>query len=46
MSKRLSDSASLLTADIWEIIETMDQIKHSTASKYIILRNIFCVSRL
>ena len=36
ISKRLPDSTTIFTADVWAIIKALEQIKDSVASKYII----------
>ena len=36
ISLRLPDSASVFTAEVWAIIKALEQIKDSTASKYIV----------
>ena len=36
ISMRLPDSASVFTAEVWEIIKALEQIKDSIASKYIV----------
>ena len=46
ISMRLSDSASIFTADVWAIIKVLEQIKDSVASKYIILTDSLCLSML
>ena len=38
ISMRLPDSASVFTAEVWAIIKALEQIKISTASKYIVFR--------
>ena len=43
---RLPDSASVFTAEVWAIIKALEQIKNSTASKYIVLQTHFRVSKL
>ena len=36
IATRLPDSTSIFTAEVWEIIKALEQIKDSVASKYII----------
>ena len=36
ISMRLPDSASVFTAEVWAIIKALEQIKISSASKYIV----------
>ena len=36
ISTRLPDSASVFTAEVWAIIKALEEIKNSTASKYIV----------
>ena len=43
---RLSDSASVFTAEVWAIIKTLEQIKDSNASKYIVFQTHVRVSKL
>ena len=43
---RLPDSASLFTAEIWATTKASEQIKHSVASKYIILEIYFRFCKL
>ena len=43
ISMRLPDSASVFTAGVWAIIKTLEQIKDSIASKYIVLQTL-CTS--
>ena len=43
---RLSDSASVFTAEVWAIIKALEQIKDSNASKYIVFQTHVRVSKL
>ena len=36
---RLPDSASIFTAEVWEIIKALEQIKDSIASKFIVFKH-------
>ena len=44
ISMRLPDSASVFTAEVWAIIKALDQIKISSASKYIVFYRLTFVS--
>ena len=47
MSMRLPDSASIFTAEIWAIIEALEEIKYSVASKYIVFTDsLSCLQAL
>ena len=47
ISMRLLDSASVFTAEVWEIIKALEQIKDSIASKYIVFTDsLSCVQPL
>ena len=47
ISMRLPDSASVFTAEVWEIIKALDQIKISSASKYIVFTDsLSCLQAL
>ena len=47
ISMRLPDSASIFTADVWAIIEALEQIKDSIASKYIVFTDsLSCLQAL
>ena len=46
ISMRLPDSASVFTAEVWAIIEALEQIKDSNSSKYSFLQTHFRVSKL
>ena len=47
ISMRLPDSASVFTADVWAIIKALEQIKDSTASKYIVFTDsLSCLQAL
>ena len=44
---RLPDSASIFTAEVWAIIKALEQIKISSASKYIVFTNsLSCLQAL
>ena len=47
ISKRLPDTASTFTAEIWAIIKAMEKLKDSVASKYIIFTDsLSCLQAL
>ena len=47
ISMRLPDPASIFTAEVWAIIKTIEQIKNSIASKYIIFTDsLSCLQAL
>ena len=47
VSMRLSDSASIFTAEIWAIIKDIEEIKYSVASKYIVFTDwLSCLQAL
>ena len=47
ISMRLPDSASVFTAEVWAIIKALEQIKISTASKYIVFTDsLSCLQAL
>ena len=47
ISMRLPDSASIFTAEVWAIIEALEQIKDSIASKYIVFTDsLSCLQAL
>ena len=47
ISMRLPDSASVFTAEVWAIIKALEQIKMSTASKYIVFTDsLSCLQAL
>ena len=47
ISMRLPDSASVFTAEVWAIIKALEQIKNSTASKYIVFTDsLSCLQAL
>ena len=47
ISMRLPDSASVFTAEVWAIIKALEQIKNSTASKYIVFtHSLSCLQAL
>ena len=47
ISMRLPDSASVFTAEVWAIIKALEQIKISTASKYIVFTDLLsCLQAL
>ena len=44
---RLPDSASIFTAEVWEIIKALEQIKDSIASKFIVFTDsLSCLQAL
>ena len=47
ISMRLTDSASVFTAEVWAIIKALEQIKDSIASKYIVFTDsLLCLQAL
>ena len=45
--KRLPDSASIFTAEVWAMIKPLEQIKDSVASKYVIFTDsLSCLEAL